>query len=101
MPLYTVTTQDGFLSAEQRDVIAAEFVASILGVIRAGHTSEERCGSFRLSGKCSRTKKEYPIAISPSRSRKCLPARRWKMERLCRTSGTRNDDSRRCGLWRP
>ena len=26
MPLYTVTTQDGFLSAEQRDVIAAELV---------------------------------------------------------------------------
>jgi phenylpyruvate tautomerase PptA (4-oxalocrotonate tautomerase family) len=77
MPLYTVMTQDGVLSAEQRDVIAAELVrihtaamnvpahfvhsifptyprnhayvaadhspvASILGVIRAGHTSEER-----------------------------------------------------------
>jgi phenylpyruvate tautomerase PptA (4-oxalocrotonate tautomerase family) len=77
MPLYTVVTQDGFLSAEQRDVIAtaivsihtaamnvpAHFVhsiftiyprnhayvatnqspvASILGVIRAGHTSEEK-----------------------------------------------------------
>jgi phenylpyruvate tautomerase PptA (4-oxalocrotonate tautomerase family) len=77
MPLYTVTTQEGFLSAEQRDVIAAELVrihtaamsvpahfvhsmfpiyppnhayvatdrspvASILGVIRAGHTSEEK-----------------------------------------------------------
>ena len=77
MPLYTVVTQDGFLSAEQRDVIAAELVrihtaamnvpadfvhsifptysrnqayvaanhspvASILGVIRAGHTSEEK-----------------------------------------------------------
>ena len=26
MPLYTVMTQDGFLSAEQRDVIAAELV---------------------------------------------------------------------------
>jgi hypothetical protein len=26
MPLYTVTTQDGFFSAEQRDVIAAELV---------------------------------------------------------------------------
>jgi phenylpyruvate tautomerase PptA (4-oxalocrotonate tautomerase family) len=26
MPLYTVTTQDGFLSAELRDVIAAELV---------------------------------------------------------------------------
>src|ERR1700733_11396463 len=26
MPLYTVTTQDGLLSAEQRDVIAAELV---------------------------------------------------------------------------
>ena len=26
MPLYTVVTQDGFLSAEQRDVIAAELV---------------------------------------------------------------------------
>jgi phenylpyruvate tautomerase PptA (4-oxalocrotonate tautomerase family) len=26
MPLYTVTTQDGFLSDEQRDVIAAELV---------------------------------------------------------------------------
>jgi phenylpyruvate tautomerase PptA (4-oxalocrotonate tautomerase family) len=77
MPLYTVTTQDGFLSAEQRDVIAAELVrihtaamgvpadfvhsmfptyprnhayvaanhspvASILAIIRAGHTSEEK-----------------------------------------------------------
>ena len=38
MPLYTVMTQDGFLSAEQRNVI----VASILGVIRTGHTSEEK-----------------------------------------------------------
>jgi phenylpyruvate tautomerase PptA (4-oxalocrotonate tautomerase family) len=77
MPLYTVMTQVGILSAEQRDVIAAELVrihtaamnvpahfvhsifptyprnhayvaanhlpvASILGVIRAGHTSEEK-----------------------------------------------------------
>src|ERR1700733_11735927 len=77
MPLYTVMTQDGFLSAEQRDDIAAGIVAihtaamnvpahfvhsifptyprnhaygaanhspvaSILGVIRAGHTSEEK-----------------------------------------------------------
>jgi len=77
MPLYTVTTQDGLLSAKQRDVIAAELVrihttamgvpadfvhsifptyprdhayvaanhspvASILAVIRAGHTSEEK-----------------------------------------------------------
>ncbi len=77
MPLYTVMTQDGVLSAEQRDAIAAELVrihtaamnvpahfvhsifptyprshaygaanhspvASILGVIRAGHTSEEK-----------------------------------------------------------
>jgi phenylpyruvate tautomerase PptA (4-oxalocrotonate tautomerase family) len=77
MPLYTVMTQDGVLSAEQRDVIAAELVrihtaamnvpahfvhlifptypqnhayvaanhspvASILGLIRTGHTSEEK-----------------------------------------------------------
>jgi phenylpyruvate tautomerase PptA (4-oxalocrotonate tautomerase family) len=77
MPLYTVMTEDGFLSAEQRNVIAAELVrihtaamgvpadfvhsmfptyprnhayvagdhspvASVLGVIRAGHTSEEK-----------------------------------------------------------
>jgi phenylpyruvate tautomerase PptA (4-oxalocrotonate tautomerase family) len=77
MPLYTVMTQDGLLSAEQRDVIAAELVrihtaamnvpahfvqsifptyprnhayvaanhspvASILGVIRAGHPSDEK-----------------------------------------------------------
>jgi phenylpyruvate tautomerase PptA (4-oxalocrotonate tautomerase family) len=77
MPLYTVMTQDGLLSAKQRDVIAAELVrihttamgvpadfghsifptyprdhayvaanhspvASILAVIRAGHTSEEK-----------------------------------------------------------
>jgi phenylpyruvate tautomerase PptA (4-oxalocrotonate tautomerase family) len=77
MPLYTVLTQEGLLSAEQRDVIAAELtrihtaamnvpahfvhsifptyprnhafvaanhspVASILGVIRTGHTSEEK-----------------------------------------------------------
>ena len=77
MPLYTVLTQDGFLSAEQRDAVAAELVrihtaamsvpadfvhsifstyprshayvaanhspvASILGVIRAGHTPEEK-----------------------------------------------------------
>jgi phenylpyruvate tautomerase PptA (4-oxalocrotonate tautomerase family) len=77
MPLYTVVTQDEFLSTEQRDVIAAELVrihttamnvpahfvhsifptyprnhayvaaspspvASILGVIRAGHTSGEK-----------------------------------------------------------
>ena len=46
MLLYTVMTQDG---AEQRDVIAAELVrihtaamTFILGVIRAGHTSEEK-----------------------------------------------------------
>jgi phenylpyruvate tautomerase PptA (4-oxalocrotonate tautomerase family) len=77
MPLYTVTTQDGFLSAKQRDVIAAELVrihtsimhvpvhfvhsifptyprnhayvaaspspvASIVGIIRAGHTAEDK-----------------------------------------------------------
>ena len=77
MPLYTVTTPDGLLSAQQRDVIAAELVrihttvmnvpenfvhsmfptypkghafvaadrspvASIVGVIRAGHTSDEK-----------------------------------------------------------
>jgi phenylpyruvate tautomerase PptA (4-oxalocrotonate tautomerase family) len=77
MPLYTVMTQDGLLSAKQRDVIAAELVrihttamgvpadfvhsifptyprdhayvaanhspvASILAIIRAGHTSEEK-----------------------------------------------------------
>lgn len=77
LPLYTVMTQDGILSAEQRDLIAAELVrihtsamnvpahfvhsvfptyprsqayvvanrspvASILAVIRAGHTSEEK-----------------------------------------------------------
>jgi phenylpyruvate tautomerase PptA (4-oxalocrotonate tautomerase family) len=77
MPLYTVMTHDGVLSAEQRDVIAAEFVrihtaamnvpahfvhsilstyprnhanvaanhapvTSVLAVIRAGHTSEEK-----------------------------------------------------------
>src|SRR3984957_11443910 len=77
MPLYTVTTPDGLLSAQQRDVIAAELVrihtaamnvpanfvhsifptyqqscayvaaerspvSSIVGVIRAGHTPEEK-----------------------------------------------------------
>jgi Putative oxalocrotonate tautomerase enzyme len=77
MPPHTVMTQDGLLSAKQRDVIAAELVrihttamdvpadfvhsifptyprdhayvaanhspvASILAVIRAGHTSEEK-----------------------------------------------------------
>jgi phenylpyruvate tautomerase PptA (4-oxalocrotonate tautomerase family) len=77
MPLYTVMTQDGLLSAQQRDVIAAELVrihttamgvpanfvhsifptyprnhayvaadrspvSSIVGVIRAGHTPEEK-----------------------------------------------------------
>jgi phenylpyruvate tautomerase PptA (4-oxalocrotonate tautomerase family) len=77
MPLYTVTTPEGLLSAQQRDVIAAELVrihtaamnvpanfvhsifpiypqdhayvaadrsrvASIVGVIRAGHTPEEK-----------------------------------------------------------
>jgi phenylpyruvate tautomerase PptA (4-oxalocrotonate tautomerase family) len=77
VPLYTVMTQDGFLSAGQRDVIAAELVrihtaamnvpahfvhsifptyprnhayvarnhspvASVLGIIRAGHASEEK-----------------------------------------------------------
>ena len=77
MPLYTVMTQDGLLSAQQRDVIAAELVrihttamgvpanfvhsifptyprghayvaadrtpvASLVGVIRAGHTSDEK-----------------------------------------------------------
>ncbi len=77
MPLYTVTTQDGFLSAGRRDAIATELVrihtaamgvpadfvhsifptyprdhayvaanhspvASILAVIRAGHSSEEK-----------------------------------------------------------
>jgi phenylpyruvate tautomerase PptA (4-oxalocrotonate tautomerase family) len=77
MPLYTVMTQDGSLSAEQRDAIAAELVrihttamgvpayfvhsvfptypqnhayvaadrtpvASIVGVIRAGHTPDEK-----------------------------------------------------------
>jgi phenylpyruvate tautomerase PptA (4-oxalocrotonate tautomerase family) len=80
MPLYTVTTPDGLLSAQQRDAIAAELVrihtaamhvpahfvhsifptyprghayvaterspvSSIVGVIRAGHTPEEK---FRL-----------------------------------------------------
>jgi phenylpyruvate tautomerase PptA (4-oxalocrotonate tautomerase family) len=80
VPLYTVMTQDGLLSVQQRDVIAAELVrihttamgvpanfvhsifptyprnhayvaadrtpvASIVGVIRAGHTPEEK---FRL-----------------------------------------------------
>jgi phenylpyruvate tautomerase PptA (4-oxalocrotonate tautomerase family) len=79
MPLYTVTTQDGLLSAQQRGAIAAELVrihatamnvptyfvhsifltyprghayvatdrapvVSIVGVIRAGHTSEEKYG---------------------------------------------------------
>jgi phenylpyruvate tautomerase PptA (4-oxalocrotonate tautomerase family) len=79
MPLYTVMTQDGLLSAQQRDAIAAELVrihttamhvpayfvhsifptyprgqayvatdrapvASIVGVIRAGHTPEEKSG---------------------------------------------------------
>jgi phenylpyruvate tautomerase PptA (4-oxalocrotonate tautomerase family) len=79
MPLYTVMTQDGLLSVEQRDGIAAELVrihtaamgvpadfvhsifptyprnhayvaagrspvASILAVIRAGHSSEEKAG---------------------------------------------------------
>ena len=77
MPLYTVMTQDGLLSAQQRDEIQAELVrihttamgvpanfvhsifptyprshayvaaerssvASIVGVIRAGHTPEEK-----------------------------------------------------------
>jgi phenylpyruvate tautomerase PptA (4-oxalocrotonate tautomerase family) len=77
MPLYTVMTQDGLLSAQQRDVIAVELVrihmtamgvpanfvhsifptyprnrayvaadrspvASIVGVIRAGHTPDEK-----------------------------------------------------------
>jgi phenylpyruvate tautomerase PptA (4-oxalocrotonate tautomerase family) len=77
MPLYTVTTPDGLLSSEQRDVIAAELVrihtaamhvpanfvhsifptyprnqayvaaerspvSSIVGVIRSGHTPEEK-----------------------------------------------------------
>jgi phenylpyruvate tautomerase PptA (4-oxalocrotonate tautomerase family) len=77
MPLYTVTTPDGLLSARQRDTIAAELVrihtaamhvpayfvhsifptyprnhayvaaeqspvSSIVGVIRAGHTPEEK-----------------------------------------------------------
>jgi phenylpyruvate tautomerase PptA (4-oxalocrotonate tautomerase family) len=77
VPLYTVMTQDGLLSVQQRDVIAAELVrihttpmgvpanfvhsifptyprnhayvaadrtpvASIVGVVRAGHTPEEK-----------------------------------------------------------
>ena len=77
MPLYTVTTPDGLLSAQQRDAIAVEIVrihttimnvpanfvhsifptypgghayvaadrspvSSIVGVIRTGHTSEEK-----------------------------------------------------------
>jgi phenylpyruvate tautomerase PptA (4-oxalocrotonate tautomerase family) len=77
MPLYTVMTQEGLLSAQQRDVIAAEIVrihttamgvpanfvhsifptyprnhayvaadrfpvSSIVGVIREGHTPEEK-----------------------------------------------------------
>jgi phenylpyruvate tautomerase PptA (4-oxalocrotonate tautomerase family) len=77
MPLYTVMTQEGLLSAQQRDVIAADLVrihttamnvpanfvhsifptyprnhayvaadrspvSSIVGVIRAGHTPEEK-----------------------------------------------------------
>lgn len=77
MPLYTVRTQEGLLSAEQRDVIAAELVrvhtaimhvpahfvhsifpiyprnhayvaetrssvASIVGIIRTGHTPKEK-----------------------------------------------------------
>jgi phenylpyruvate tautomerase PptA (4-oxalocrotonate tautomerase family) len=82
MPLYTVMTQEGLLSAGQRDVIAAELVrihttamgvpanyvhsifptyprshayvaadraavASIVGVIRAGHTPDEKSGLIR------------------------------------------------------
>jgi phenylpyruvate tautomerase PptA (4-oxalocrotonate tautomerase family) len=82
MPLYTVMTQEGLLSAGQRDVIAAELVrihttamgvpanyvhsmfptyprshayvaadraavASIVGVIRAGHTPDEKSGLVR------------------------------------------------------
>src|SRR3984885_12390198 len=100
MPLYTVTTPDGLLSAQQRDAIAAELVrihtaamhvpanfvhsifptyppshayvaaerspvSSIVGVIRAGHTSERSPGSFNLSGTCSRTRRGYPIATFP------------------------------------
>jgi phenylpyruvate tautomerase PptA (4-oxalocrotonate tautomerase family) len=49
MPLYTVTTQDGLLSAEQRDprghtYVAANRspVASILGIIRAGRAPEQK-----------------------------------------------------------
>lgn len=77
MPLYTVTTLDGLLSAQQRDAIAAELtrihtatmnvpanfvhsifptyprshayvaaerssVTSVVGVIRTGHTSQEK-----------------------------------------------------------
>lgn len=38
MPLYTVMTQDGLVSAGQRNVIAA----SIPGGIRAGHPSDEK-----------------------------------------------------------
>jgi hypothetical protein len=117
MPLYTVMTQDGLLSAKQRHAIATELVrihttamgvpgdfvhsifptyprdhayvaanrspvASVLdscSYSRRSYLRGQRHGSFSPSGKCFRTKQEYPIAISPSRSRKCLPARPWKM----------------------
>jgi phenylpyruvate tautomerase PptA (4-oxalocrotonate tautomerase family) len=103
MPLYTVTTPDGLLSAQQRDAIAAELVrihttamgvpahfvhsifptypanhayvatdrapvASIVGVIRAGHTPDEKSRLVQslwkmFQGKTGVSDRELSVAL--------------------------------------
>jgi hypothetical protein len=124
MPLYTVMTQDGLLSAEQRDFIAAELVrihtaingapasfahsifltyprdrayvaanrspvTSILGIIRAGRAPEQKTRLVQALWQMFQDNTGFPIAIFQSRSTKSRPARRWRMGRSCRKSGTR------------
>jgi phenylpyruvate tautomerase PptA (4-oxalocrotonate tautomerase family) len=99
MPLYTVMTQEGLLSAQQRDVIAAELVrihttamsipanfvhsvfptysqnhayvaadrtpvASIVGVIRAGHTSEEKSRLVQALWKMFQGKSDRELSVA-------------------------------------
>jgi hypothetical protein len=42
MPLYTVMTEDGLLSAQQRDVIAAERIPPITAALRDRRDCESR-----------------------------------------------------------
>jgi phenylpyruvate tautomerase PptA (4-oxalocrotonate tautomerase family) len=131
MPLYTVMTQEGLLSAKQRDAIAAELVrlhtaamgapadlvhsifptyprshayvatdrsavvSSIVGLIRAGHTSEQKSRLVEALWKMFRDKtgvsdRELSVALQE------VPANQ-AMENgvMVPASGMRNDPGRR------